>query len=290
MPNYAYIDTSAHPAALAYYNTFREEPTGPNHNMRGITGVSMPDITLDNLLDRIIQDRPEGVLIVSHGRDGGLSLRFDTNARQVRATHLALGMLSATDTQTILGRTVQPVSDAEAAQNLGISQELVQRLRGKMRQVRALGIQHVALRACNTGAYPDLLQYTRRFFGSRSVSAPSAQDSYGRFNPGHPTTNQRVWDQWTRAHQNYWIDGTNPNRVAYQIRVNNTNHTFSSAFMADSHAAIRSWIAAQFPNTAMPDPRSSFPIHGIYDNRGAQYPPFAYPNIARYRQLIAREE
>jgi hypothetical protein len=182
------------------------------------------------------------------------------------------------------------ISDAAAAQQLGVSQAAVTRLRAKMRQVQNIHIQHLALRACNTGRYSDLLQITQRFFNATTASAPSAQDCYAIFNPGHPTTNQRVWDRWTATHPGYWIEGANPDRVAYQIQIDNTHHTFRYAFIADSYGAVSNWISAQLPNTATPNPRSAFPIHAIRDDRGGQFPPFAFPNTLRYRQLITRNE
>lgn len=291
MANIAYIDTGAHPAALAYYNTFREEPTGPSQNMRGITAVALNDATLSDLLDRMIQQRPEGVIIVSHGRDGGLSLRLDAHSSQARANHTALGVLSATSSQTLAGRTtIQPISDAEAAQILGVSESTVRSLRDKMRQVQALGIEHVALRACNVGSYEDSLLSVKRFFNCRSASAPTVRDTYATINPGHPTNDQRAWLHWQRTNPIYWIDGTTPNRAAYAMVFNDTNHSFRTAFIADSTAAVTGWLAARFPNAGAANPRSSFPIHGFRDNRGAQFEPIAFPNSDRYRQLIRRQD
>ena len=289
MPNYAFIDTAAHPAAITYYNTFREEPTGPIQNMSGLTAEAMPGMTLDELLDGVVRCRPEGFLMVSHGRDGGLSLPFDRSGSRAHADHIALGVLAATSSVTVGGMTVAARSDVQAARELGITEALVARLRAKMRQVQALPIQHVALRACNAGRHPDLLSIARRFFDADGVSAPGAQDCYGILNPQRPSSDVRAWQAWERAHRGHWVDGTHPSKVAYRIVINDRTHTFDAAFMADSYAAISGWIGAQFPRTASPDPHRSFPIHAIRDDRGPQFPPFAFPGTLRYRQLVARD-
>lgn len=107
-----------------------------SQNMQGITAEAMPDMTLDALLDAVILRHPNltELLIVSHGRDGGLSLRFDDRSRRgARANHLALGMLAATGSETVDGITVPAMSDSEVARIIGINEELVRSLRNKMR-------------------------------------------------------------------------------------------------------------------------------------------------------------
>src|SRR5262245_22481163 len=92
----AFVDTHAHPAAVPWYSSGRSEPGGTARALPVSQAIGIGNISLDSLLDSILAhaSRGDDIIIVGHGREGGLSMRLLAGT-EARARAEAVGQLAA---------------------------------------------------------------------------------------------------------------------------------------------------------------------------------------------------
>lgn len=243
MATIAFVDTNAHAAAMPWYRTNPREPIGSGRVLQVSQAESLSPASLDGLLDAILRNASatDNIIIVGHGREGGLSMPlFPRSPSRARAEIVAL---LAADRATGGFLPTPARSSAEVAPVCGISPTQVDQLRAKMNRVRALRLQHVALRACNTGGWPDVLRMYKPFFDATEVSAPDRRDTYGTLNPGVPIADM---DGWVRSHSrgHIYVEGDAPNRVGIQTEGGATeDHAYSVAIAVESLPGLNAWAA-----------------------------------------------
>lgn len=243
MATLAFVDIRAHRQALPWYRTGPREPIGRNRTVQVSGAVPVSPVSLNGLLDAILQNAHAGdsIIIVGHGREGGLSMPlFPHSPSRARAELVAL---LASD-RAASGFIPMPArTSTEVAPICGLSVAQVDELRSKMVRLRALRLQHVALRACNTGGWPDVLRMYKPFFDATEVSAPDRRDTYGELRIGAPVADL---DRWVREHVDghTYVEGTAPDRVAIQtIGGASEEHSYDAAIAVESRAGLDAWAA-----------------------------------------------
>jgi hypothetical protein len=171
-----------HPFAPPWYRSDPVEPIGNNSKIVVKDVTVLEDMTLESIMDTIINAKEKEILVVSHGWSEGLALplmkgRGITGGAQ-RQQIFPLSADRAFDDGPI---KTPIISVKDVADHAHLSEQQVTALRAKMNQIRSLGLDHVAFRACDMGQSTDSLQAFRNFLGAKSVSAPKLQDSYGQF-------------------------------------------------------------------------------------------------------------
>lgn len=241
MATIAFIDMNAHAAAMPWYRTNPREPIGSGRVLQVSQAVPLSPASLDGLLDAILRSARAGdnIIIVGHGRELGLAMPLLPRSR-TRARAEIVALLAA-DRETGGSLPMPARSSAEVARSCGIPPIQVDQLRAKMNRVRALRLQHVALRACNTGGWPDALRKYKPFFGATEVSAPDRRDVYGTLNPGGLVANMDAWvSRHSRGH--IYVEGVAPDRVAIQTEGGATeDHAYSIA--VESLRGLNAWAA-----------------------------------------------
>jgi hypothetical protein len=174
-----------HPAAPSWYEGNPVEPIGNGSTITVKDVTVTKDMTLDSVLDVIIQKKQTEVVVVCHGWSEGLALPLVAGSRMNGGAQKdQLFPLSAdgNSKDQLDGGLRLPVrSDKDVADQARLFEDQVKALRVKMNQVRGLKLEHVAFRSCDMGLDVDTLQAFRNFFGAQSVSAPKKLDSYGAF-------------------------------------------------------------------------------------------------------------
>ena len=76
MATIALVDTSAHRGALPWYSTNPREPIGQGRDLQVSRAVPLSPVSLDGLMDAILQHatRGDSIVVVGHAREGGLSM------------------------------------------------------------------------------------------------------------------------------------------------------------------------------------------------------------------------
>lgn len=289
--SFAFVDTSAHPRAVDYYQMFHSEPIGASGAIPvdGIEGIAR--LTLEALLDGILRrvGRNENIVIVSHGQDIGLALPLVVGPPSTpRARAEALGMLGS-DRETVFdGMMAPPVSVEQIQQSTHLAADQITRLRQKMNSVRALQLNHVALRACNIGTWGNALSTIRAFFGSRAISGPDIRDTFGSLNFGTPTTDARVWQSWERGHPDAFVEGSSPNRVGLHTTTPTARHAYTLSAIADSSAAVRAWASRHLLGGSSATYTSgAVPYHGLFNmSRAPGQSPIYFSGDASFRSHI----
>ena len=257
----AFVDTEAHPAALPWYSAGRTEPAGTARALSVTRAVGISNISLDVVLDRILAhcSRRDDVIIVGHGREGGLSMRLVAGS-EGRARAELIGLLAADrPTQDPLLGTMPPTPVARAAPVCQLSETQVTQLRAKMNRVRALNLNHVAFRACKMGGWPDVLRGYKPFFGCQIVSAPDLRDTYGTIPPGAPRANMDHWIAQHSRHRHMVVYGVSPDRIAISTAGGQTDdHTYTVSFACESSEALANWTTRYLGATSA----TAFPYHG----------------------------
>jgi hypothetical protein len=244
----AIIDEAAHPQAMNWYAGHPTEPGGTTAARTLVTlavtsHVGLRGITLEAVLDDIIANVRSGedVIIVGHGREGGLSMPLVTGSEaRARAEHLGALAGDRAARDPLLG-VLPPRADAEVAAQLGLAVPVVARIRAKMNAVRALRLRHVALRACNLGAWPNVLASFRPFFGCAHVSAPDLRDTFGHANPvlepGLAHFDRRFGRGWHRT-----TYAAAAGRVVIATRGGAADeHGYDLSVGSDSEATLAAW-------------------------------------------------
>ncbi|HEY4365112.1 MAG TPA: hypothetical protein VGN17_29385 [Bryobacteraceae bacterium] len=174
-----------HPSAPPWYRSNPVEPIGKGSTITVKETAVIKDMTFEAVLDAIIKNKQSDVVIVCHGWAEGLALPLMAGGPTPGgAQKQQIFPLSADGNLKGEGGLKAPVrSDHDVAGQAHLSEAQVKTLRGKMNQIRGLGLNHVAFRSCDMGQDLDSLQAFRNFFGAKSVSAPKIFDSYGAFTP-----------------------------------------------------------------------------------------------------------
>jgi hypothetical protein len=252
-----------HPAAPAFYTTFPQEPILPNGYFKVKPPIhSLPDMTLDSLLDAILKQKSKDILIVAHGSGGGLTCPLVSGSKNG---------LTITEMEVFAGKLPEF--------NLDLKPKALAGLKKKIAQVQKMGLRLVVLRACTVGGYPDTLAKLKAFFGCQLICAPKAFDAYGPIGVDSPTTDPKTWEKWLRDHPGATIESTMPNRFAW---VGSLTSLMTDA-MADSDKAIQAWlekhlpgaaikVGRHFPTTASSPPtRPSFPAIPITETNSHRF-------------------
>lgn len=239
----AFVDIRAHRQALPWYRTGPREPIGRNRAVQVSAAIPLTVMSLDGLLDAVIQNAHQGdsIIIVGHGREGGLSMPiFPHSPSRARAELVAL-LASDRTASGFIPMPARPSADIAPVCGLTVAQ--IDQLRAKMVRIRALRLQHVALRACNTGGWPDVLRMYKPFFDATEVSAPDRRDTYGELRIGAPVADL---DRWVVEHRDghMYVEGVAPDRVALQtVGGASEEHSYSVAIAAESGAGLEAWAA-----------------------------------------------
>ncbi len=246
-----FVDTSAHRPhrsggidyATRWYRACSAEPASPRQNLAIQNVVPLNPVCLDGLLDGILANCSAGddIIVVGHGRENGLSMRLlpgsDTRAQSTAVS--SLGMMSET---VMDGFRVPAVPIDEAARTCQITPGEVTALRAKISRVRALRLGHVALRGCKIGAWPDVLQMYKPFFGCREVSAPTYRDTYGVINPTIESDLDGWSARWLRSHRNSHTHSyTAAGVVVATAGGVSDEHSFTVGLAASSSASLAAW-------------------------------------------------
>lgn len=168
---------SGHPDAPAWYRANPSEPIGNGQTINVENIFIHQDISLDSILDTILAEKPKNVLTVCHGSATGLALPLLSGSKYAFDDSNAIALASDRTFEFDGIKTPVFTDDRAVA---GVSEAQVAALRAKMNRARALGLNHIAFRACDLGANTagPLVSY-HRFFLPKSVSAPKFGDVYG---------------------------------------------------------------------------------------------------------------
>ena len=257
----AFVDTHAHPAALPWYSSGRTEPAGTAHALALTRAVGIGNISLDSLLDSILVNARQGddLIVVGHGREGGLSMRLVAGAPSRARAELITQLAADRPTPDPLLGSMPAIPAAHAASVCQITEAQVGQLRAKMNRVRALTLTHVAFRACKMGMWPNVLRAYKPFFGCKLVSAPDLRDTYGTIRPGTPTANMNQWIAGHSHPHRVFVYNSAPNRVAIATTGGqDDDHTYSLDFAYESAQALGSWTTRYLGGPSA----ASFPYHG----------------------------
>jgi hypothetical protein len=252
------IDAGSFPSARPYFSHATTEKT--KSSVLALTANEIYDVNridLDKVLDKIIDRGSEAddVIIVCHGTEVGMSFRLKRGSGRVTAYTDALNLLSS-------GR-----SAASIAGQLNLSVSQTQSLQDRMRQVQRLNMSRVEIRGCNIGQYQSTMSAIRRFFGARTVGAPSVRNSYAsiRFATGASEANFARIER-----DNGQVFDVASGRVGYVIRMTaHSAYNIRSAY-ATSTAAIQEWQAAMFSFRDVQSGR--FAIHGQFVSESLTFP------------------
>ena len=247
-----------HPSAKPWYSLNPMEPIGDGSTITVQNVIEPPSpMTFESVLDAIIQKKDSDVVIVCHGYDGQLALPLIKDS--------ALGTFSdiiikvAADQSFVEGGLKTPIiADKDIDPNL--KEDQAKNLRAKMNQIRGMKLNHVAFRSCDLGKSRDSLDAFRRFFGSKSVSAPILYDAYGE-----TTTviggNVPVWAEAKRkAGYRVWVE----NGFAFGLTMSKGDSLkFHVVSKASNDQAFTSWVRTHLSDRA--GSNYSLVYHGIQD-------------------------
>jgi len=264
----AFIDSVGHPHAAPYFRMFPREPLARSGMAEVASSEAIRPWNLDTLL-RAIAREPAGsnIMIVSHGASGGLSIPLGGSIGGLgRDTINALGQVE---------RGEMNESDIPGIFS-GMTPAAVRSLVARAQSVRRLRLGTVVIRACNVGAYPDILEALRGFFGATAVCAPTQFDFFGVVNPGTPTTDANTWNAWRHRHPRAVVSGASGNRFAFEIR--NDHWVFA---IAESWDGVRAWQGQNLPAGNYSEGR--FYLHAIMNSA------IFFPMQPGYREHLRRQ-
>lgn len=230
----AFIDSAGQPQAAHYFRMFPREPLARTGMAEVRSIEAIRPWNLDRLLRAIASEHAgSDIMIVSHGSSGGLSIPLGRS----------IGGLGQ-DTINAFGQVERgELNDANIGSVfMGMSPAAVRSLVALAQRVRGLSLGTVVIRACNVGAYPQILEALRGFFGANAICAPTLFDFFGIVDPGSPTTDSTVWSTWQRRHPNAVMYGESGNRFALEIRDDRVTYA-----MADTSSAVTSWVRQHLP-------------------------------------------
>lgn len=247
-----------HPSAPPWYSSNPVEPIG-NKATITVKGVVVQEgMTIESIMDTIIDKKDKEVVIVCHGIADGLLIPFIAGSKFFAVQEPVIRL--ASDHSGKVGGINLPVySDKDVAHQL--SEDNVKRLRLKMNRVRALKLDHVAFRACDMGQSPDsTMSSFRELFGAKSVSAPKLLDSYGQFKP-EIGKDIKAWAKARRKEGfRAWID----HGVGFGIKhVDTINYKIRSVTPNNSTFAV--WVRAHVADRPGGEPLVAY--HAMEDKK-----------------------
>jgi len=287
----AFIDSSAHQSAEAFYNWCNIEPITFGGTVIDTLQVSSTyaahKLSLRGVLKNISYSLGpgEGAVIVGHGNDHALLLPLikETTQKLTRETAVALNnYLSGFDKRKAadVANSTQ-IRIRSKADFLGLC-ELIS-------DVRSLGLGHVALRACNLGATGiAFMEDLKKLFNCQMISGPMVKDAYVDWNASQkarsPEDFEKVLQDNAVGHLQVW--GTAPNRVAFHVKQSpeqQKTSSFSLSSLARSATAVQAFLQEQFSTTKPFTYRQGMivPIHAFYWKNI-----IVFPNSKFYSQLL----
>jgi len=234
-----------HPHAPLWYTRNPVEPIGNNSSITVKSTVVHESMTLESILDQIIQlESGTEIVIVCHGDGEGLELRLQkgSTAGAERDVIFALAADQPGEEIGYDGTKLKTPrkSDADLAILTRLTEPQVQALRAKMTQVRAKKLKHIAFRACNMGLHKDrdTMIAFRNFFGAASISAPKEFDSYGKFGPGI-VPNPETWAHQLRK-KNFQVSVDS--KVVCGTKDTDRPLVYDILVAGQDKEAVRAWI------------------------------------------------
>jgi hypothetical protein len=261
----AFVDSSAHPAAIPFYRLFPNEPIpGAGAFSTVAQVVDLRINSVEALLDGIGKSVKKGgsVVVVCHGNKSGISLTVG-GSRGVRLEAAPLRFIRS----NIEGR----LDDAETAQRLkmgdfntarnetGLAQ--LARLKTLIAAVHKLELDRVDLRACETGKDPVVLSQLQAFFNCTTLCCPKAFDSFGPVPFHQTTTDAGSWRAWLAKHPSAVIFGQPPKRFALEYKIFLSQRNVMLNALADSDEAVQAWTELHLPKGSYS--RGPLVYHGL---------------------------
>lgn len=241
-----FIDASAHPTAIPFYNLFPNEPIPPE-KVAGTVNVAklvkLKDANLLTLLDAIGDKVKKGgnVLIVMHGTKEGLNATISSQGKgkTKKVVHLELAALDA-----IRRNTEETEDDATTAKTLMLDAAGWKKLKAQIERVQKLELDRVDLRACNIGQNEFAMSALQQFFNCNTLCAPVLYDSFGPIPAAKVTQDAATWQKWQQDHPDATIEGTSPNRFGLDYKI---NQKVMLDALAESEQAIKDWVKTHLP-------------------------------------------
>ncbi|HEX6746814.1 MAG TPA: DUF4157 domain-containing protein [Longimicrobium sp.] len=263
----ALIDVGAHPMAPDFYERFKLEPLAGGNLLHIDRTVRLRGVTLEGLLDCIIQNGTGDYLIVVHGTSFGLYIPLTRDSGPVKGDGDVMALLDSAR------------SDKETAEVLlfrdpgGEGAEKVRTLRKKAARVKALKLHRLELRACSVGGGPSLMMRIRDFFGAQVLGAPDIGDAYSPLNPDHPNPDL--------AHRAAWCEKRPGSRI-YEVAPGGwvtlgvrqvTQTSFQLDGLSDRNQSVGTWAGTHLALSRFPVqyPGGPLPVHALFE-RHATYP------------------
>lgn len=248
-----------HPSAPPWYDAHPAEPLGNKSKIVVTDVVVQRAMTLESIMDTIIERNQKQVVIVCHGSSEGLAIPF-VHGSSVGAESSNISRLSADRVFKNRDGHNTPITRDDGMSHQ-ISEKAIKGLRVKMNQIRDIGLDHVAFRNCDMGRSVATLDEFRLLFGAKSLSAPKLKDSYGTFTP---VINKEIktWvDARRRDKFRVWID----HGVAFGMRLSKTiaQTEYEIVCRAPDTGTFRAWMKAHVSDS-LPDTLSVV-FHGMED-------------------------
>ena len=234
----AFIDTSAHPAAVPFFGVFPDEPTPKGYVTISPKISDIRDRRVDKLLELITKRAKPGssLVIVAHGNKQGILLNIGNSKNQVQLDSEVIAAIRRNSN----GKS----SDSETAHILKLSESEFGRLKSLISSVQELQLDRVDLRACNVGANDVLLSQFQVFFNCQTACAPVIYDAFGLMKFGMFSSDSMTWKKWIDKHPGATLTGQPPNRMALHASY---QPNFMIEVLADSTNAAKIWASTYLP-------------------------------------------
>ena len=260
-----------HPSAPPWYSSNPVEPIGNKSTIIVKEVVVQKGMTLESVMDTIIEKKEKQVVIVCHGWSEGLAIPLVAGSSLGTATENVARL--AADQSFKRGELNTPIiADKDVAHQL--SEDRVKSLRAKIKQIRGLNLEHVAFRSCDMGKSPDTaMDAFQLLLGVKSVSAPKLLDSYGQFRP-EIGGDIKTWVETKRKKHGFrvWVD----RGVAFGIRTARTSQIqYQIVSRAPDNQTFATWVRAHVADR--PGTDNALVYHGMEDRSVAdQTAPIIY--------------
>jgi len=298
MQTIAIVDSTTHPRAVEYFETFPSEAVLPQPN--GLLQIDRPPIpiarmSLFDLLSTISrQSAVRNIVTVSHGNTVGLTIPLiqlqpkewqqwneDQGRKQVLGEteqHLLLKYVEGTIDENVFGSTV----DWDNKRDVEKVKQDLPKLKELILKVRSRTLDKWVIRACEIGSSPASLQNLRLLLGATVVCAPKKFDFFGSFNPkpvfGRPDAFAKFLEEKRPI-----VDGQAPHRFAWTP--GNILTGFKLDVVPESKDASAKFVAKHFPKGKYSG-QGRFPVHAIV-SFGVETK-WVFPMDPQYRELLTR--
>ena len=218
--------------ALKYYEEFPQEPLSADTREPVENPALVDNMSMDTLLSAILKDKKSSanLIIVSHGNEFGMVMPLYPGEQQ-RAISENLQVLMGSDT-----------SD-QKAKRLSLTPAKVDQLIDKMKEVRKIGLGHVAFRGCKIGMKIFNLTTLRDFLGASLVSGTSVLSAYGFGLPKYEKDKAK-FDRLMKQYQGNINIFQGSARVILAIKMNEEDHTSTVFFFLESEDVMLEWLQA----------------------------------------------